>query len=170
MKNLYKLFNECKTEITNCGYDIGCVRNVKSNARFTRRLGQTSIVDEPYSWDENRRRFDIEISEKVLVDDYPTIYTKEVILHELIHTLPGCFNHGERFKAVARTLNMKYGYNISRVASSSSVACLAPQEHKYEIQCPVCGKIFYRDRMSDFVENPNKYRHSTCGKELVRIK
>ena len=44
MKNLYKLFNECKSEITNCGYDTGCVRMVKSNARFTRRLGQTSIV------------------------------------------------------------------------------------------------------------------------------
>ena len=170
MKNLYKLFNECKLEITNCGYDTGCVRMVKSNTRFTRRLGQTSIVDEPYSWDENRRRFDIEISEKVLADDYPTIYTKEIILHELIHTLPGCFNHGEHFKAVARTLNMKYGYNISRVASSSSVACLAPQEHKYEIQCPVCGKIFYRDRMSDFVKNPQDYRHHNCNKELVRIK
>ena len=105
-----------------------------------------------------------------MADDYPTIYTKEIILHELIHTLPGCFNHGEHFKAVARTLNMKYGYNISRVASSSSVACLAPQEHKYEIQCPVCGKIFYRDRMSDFVKNPQNYRHHNCNKELVRIK
>lgn len=170
MKNLFKLFDECKVEMTNCGYDTGYVRNVKSNARFTRRLGQTSIVNDTYSWDENRRRFDIEISEKVLVDDYPTIYTKEIILHELIHTLPGCFNHGERFKAVARTLNKRYGYNISRVASSSSVACIAPQEHKYEIQCPVCGKIFYRDRMSDFVKNPQNYRHSNCGKELIRIK
>ena len=84
MKNLYKLFNECKSEITNCGYDTGCVRMVKSNTRFTRRLGQTSIVDEPYSWNENRRRFDIEISEKVLVDDYPTIYTKEVIISNLL--------------------------------------------------------------------------------------
>ena len=59
---------------------------VKSNTRFTRRLGQTSIVNDADLWDENRRRFDIEISEKVLADNYPTIYTKEVILHELIHT------------------------------------------------------------------------------------
>ena len=28
MKNLYKLFNECKVEIANCGYDTGYVRNV----------------------------------------------------------------------------------------------------------------------------------------------
>ena len=35
MKNLYKLFNECKLEITNCGYDTGYVRMLKSNARFT---------------------------------------------------------------------------------------------------------------------------------------
>ncbi len=170
MKNLFKLFNECVAEIINCGFDTGYVKSITSNSRFTRRLGQTSIVNDYYSWDDSRRRFDIEISDKVLTDEYPTIYTKEVILHELIHTLPGCFNHGEQFKAVARVLNRRYGYNISRVASSSSVACLAPQEHKYEIQCPACGKIFYRDRMSDFVKNPQNYRHSNCGKELIRIK
>lgn len=162
MKNLFKLFNECRAEITNCGYDTGYINSITSNARFTRRLGQTAI--------NGYGRFEIEISNKVLTDDYPEIYTKEVILHELIHTLPGCFNHGDKFKAVARALNIRYGYNISRVASGSAVACLAPQEHKYEIQCPVCGKIFYRDRMSDFVKNPQNYRHSDCGEKLVRIK
>ncbi len=40
---------------------------------------------------------------------------KNTIMHELIHCMPYCNNHGAEFKKYARYINEKLGYNISRV-------------------------------------------------------
>ena len=40
---------------------------------------------------------------------------KNTIMHEIIHCLPYCNNHGEKFKEYAIYINQKLGYDISRV-------------------------------------------------------
>ena len=40
---------------------------------------------------------------------------KNTIMHELIHCMPGCSNHGEYFKKYDYYVNAKLGYDISRV-------------------------------------------------------
>lgn len=37
---------------------------------------------------------------------------KDVLYHEVIHTLPGCFSHGKPFKAVAEHVNREFGANV----------------------------------------------------------
>ena len=37
---------------------------------------------------------------------------RDVLFHELIHTLPGCFDHGRRFRAVAARVNAAYGTDV----------------------------------------------------------
>ena len=55
----------------------------------------------------------IEISPWVMQLDKNII--KNTIMHELIHCMPYCNNHGAEFKKYARYINEKLGYNISRV-------------------------------------------------------
>lgn len=35
-----------------------------------------------------------------------------VLYHEMIHTLPGCFNHGKTFKAIARQVSERYHLSV----------------------------------------------------------
>ena len=42
---------------------------------------------------------------------------KNTIMHELIHCIPFCNDHGIEFKKYAKYINEKLGYNISRVGN-----------------------------------------------------
>lgn len=42
------------------------------------------------------------------------------IVHELLHTCEGCFNHGAKWKYYAEVMNNKYGYQITRIYSHKS--------------------------------------------------
>lgn len=46
------------------------------------------------------------------------------------------------------------------------------EKSKYELKCPKCGHIFYRNRMSKIVKNPGNYWHIEYGENyrLIRIK
>ncbi len=37
---------------------------------------------------------------------------RDVLFHELIHTLPGCFDHGSRFREAAAKVNATYGTDV----------------------------------------------------------
>lgn len=40
---------------------------------------------------------------------------KNTIMHEIIHCMPYCNNHGKEFKKYAKYINKNLGYDISRV-------------------------------------------------------
>ena len=43
------------------------------------------------------------------------------LVHEILHTQPGCMNHGRKWKALAERVNREYPYlNIQRCTSSIS--------------------------------------------------
>ena len=60
----------------------------------------------------------IEISEWVMQLDNQTI--KNTIIHEILHCLPACNNHGILFKSYAKYINKKLGYNISRLGNKEA--------------------------------------------------
>lgn len=41
----------------------------------------------------------------------------QTLLHELLHTLPGCFNHGGLWKRYAQMINKKYNLKIKRCSN-----------------------------------------------------
>lgn len=85
---------------------------------------------------------------------------KSVICHELIHTVPCCFNHRAMFQKYARDINsLNLGYKITRLTSSAEWEELIP--HKYRIRCVDCGKVFYRERLP---KNFSIYTHKCGGK------
>lgn len=99
------------------------------------------------------------------------------LAHETIHTLQGCFNHGENFKWVGRRLASLYdGVTITRTRCDAGYIAWKNQHkphvekpiaYKYKIVCEKCGQTFYRQRLSSIVKNPNNFR---CGKCYGKFK
>ena len=98
---------------------------------------------------------------------------KDTIMHELIHCMPYCTNHGVEFKKYAQVINKKLGYNISRVGNKkedfekSNIEYFEPKEYKYKIICTKCGKIYYRQRLNkNFIK---RYRCGICKGKLELV-
>lgn len=96
----------------------------------------------------------------------------DTLVHEVLHTVPGCFNHGAQWKAAADRMNKAYNYDIERL-STASVANLTDEHRailkRYVIKCHDCGHEIYRQRKSKLVNFPELYTCG-CGGELCRIK
>lgn len=129
-RSLNELYNECIIELKSIGVnifsdDIGRIE-IGISKRNNKRYGVCK-QEEP---DEKSRYIDrirgnkffkygrynfhrIEISPWVMKLDESII--KNTIMHEIIHCMPYCNNHGDMFKKYAGYINEKLGYDISRV-------------------------------------------------------
>ena len=78
--------------------------NIISKVRITnnkKRLGSCRIVQQG-----GHKSYQISISRKTF--ELPGLAVSTMI-HEVIHTLPGCMNHGNKFKRAADLVNVRYG-------------------------------------------------------------
>lgn len=180
-ERLEKLFNECIQELKNIGIDFldeqkigkidisiarrnnkryGCCKQEEPDKAFKTVVGRGWRRTVKY---EKFNVHHIEISKWVLeLDD---IIIKNTIIHELIHCIPFCNNHGLKFKQYANYINQKLGYNISRLGNKkedyekSNVEYAEEKQYKYKIQCTKCGQEYLRLRL-----NKNFTRKYRCGK------
>lgn len=84
---------------------------------------------------------------------------KNVIAHEIIHTVSGCLNHGWKFRYYADLVNRKLNYDIE--VKNTKKEFNPP--HKYKLTCLKCGKIYYRDRI---IHRGDYF----CGKDYGKLK
>ncbi len=129
------------------------------NKRAVRRLGCCKK--------DKNGRFTIELSADLI--DAPEKSCMQTLAHEVIHTCPKCFDHGEKFKKYAALMNSTYGYDISRTASREEMGIEIKTPCRYIIKCEKCGAKTERVKRSPLVDNPARYR-CRCGGKLVRIK
>ena len=126
-EKLKELFYQCLDELDKIGInkDIGKVE-IQVSKRNNKRYGACKQEDPDnetrYIEKIGKKRFikylrykkhTIEISPWVMNLDENII--KNTIMHEIIHCLPGCNNHGKTFKQYAKYINEQLGYDISRV-------------------------------------------------------
>lgn len=90
----------------------------------------------------------------------------ETLAHEVLHTCPGCRNHGERWKDYARRMNQAYGYHITRTSTDKELG-VEERPCKYLLRCDRCGTEFKRFRASPLTRHPERYR-CRCGGRLER--
>lgn len=191
-EKLNRLYRECIKELNMVGIDIldekyygkidisiskrnnkryGCCRQEEPDKRYKAiiKRGRRKIIRY-----ERFNRHHIEISKWVLELEDNII--KNTIIHELIHCIPYCNNHGSEFKKYAKLINNTYGYDISRVGDKkrdyekSNLEYNEGSKYNYRVVCKGCKQEFYRQRINkDFAK---KY---ICGKckskfEVVRIR
>lgn len=184
-EKLNKLYLECISELESIkileGEDIGEIsikiskRNNKRygackqeepdiNSKYIEKIGRRKVVK--YS---KYKKHNIEISPWVLELNEKII--KNTIMHEIIHCIPDCNNHGEKFKKYANYINSKLNYDISRVGNkkedylSSNIEYKENNQYKYEIKCEKCGYTFFRHRCIKNFER--KYRCGKCGGKFI---
>ena len=111
--------------------------------------------------------FVIEITDLGLHGD-----VKSTIVHELIHAVDGCYNHGPKFQEIARLLSSAYNMELGTHAGASEMELSREyriSKAKYVIKCKKCGQIITRQRATRLVKLPMTYSCG-CGGELIRIK
>lgn len=130
-----------------------------------RRWGQCAKENGLYSINISKTLLDERNDEKGLLN---------TLLHELLHTCPGCMNHGKDWKWYAEIVRRETGIDIQRLSSPDMKGVevdLRPvhsHEKKYFIQCDKCGHIFQREKKSKVVQNVANYR-CRCGGDLILL-
>lgn len=130
-EKLEKLYLETIGELRSVGIDINNTKTfgsieIKISKRNNKRYGACKQKDPDsktmYIEKIKRKKYIkygkfnthiIEISPWVM--DLEDKIIKNTIIHELIHCMPYCNDHGEKFKEYAKYINQNLGYNISRV-------------------------------------------------------
>lgn len=99
---------------------------------------------------------------------------RNTIIHELLHSCPGCYDHGLEWQKQANIVMKNFGYLIKPTDSYKEKGIDLYEyansgAFKYTIQCSECGVIYFRKRKSKFVKNYNSYRCGKCGGKLKQI-
>ena len=166
MRNLTKIMLTCMSELDSIGIDYSQnIARITVNHRLSRTLGRCK---------RNGGIFTIEIAPKVAMEDIDPRFLMNVIMHELLHTCPGCFNHGASWKSRAARVNAKLGYHVTttETAANMQAAGITPigkETARYALVCRKCGKMIYRQRWCAALANPEGYRHTGCGGDLYII-
>jgi len=166
MKDYRKLYDECVMEMKRINMDISNqIVKVSVNGRLSRALGRCKAHHTlAGNW------YEIEINPCMLGDEVEVKTTKNTIMHELIHTCPGCMNHGWEWKRRADRVNRMLGYNIQTMSEVETLEAagvvLKKTEYKYGVVCDKCGIIEKRKRWSDTLERIGSYRCGCCRGSL----
>lgn len=186
-EKLKRLYKDCINELKTINIDItdnnliGEI-DIKIAKRNSKRYGccKQEEPDKRFYHTEKRNNKKVKVYDKFnkhhieickwvmeLNDDI----IKNTIIHEIIHCLPECNNHGNKFKQYANVINRKLNYNITRLGNKEEDYKKSNIEFKeeiksynYKIICKQCGQIFYRQRLKrNFIK---VYRCGKCKREI----
>lgn len=164
MKDLIFFANQCINELEAIDVPINNVVEWTVNTRAKGRWGQCRRKNGKYS---------INISSRLLEDDVTEKALKDTIVHELLHTIDGCMNHGTKWLMYAELVNDCYNYNVKRTSTDSDKGIDTKAEKmksKYVFKCESCGQVVARDRASNFTKNYSNYGCARCHKPFVPIR
>ena len=188
-EKLNKLYTECIQELESIGLNIqnkeimgtidikisarnnkryGCCKqeNPDQNYKVIQKVGRHKIIKY-----EKFNVHHIEISKWVMQLNNSII--KNTIMHEIIHCIPFCNNHGKEFKKYANYINTKLGYDITTKGNkeadyiASNIEFKEENNYKYKIVCQNCGQTIYRKRFNKNLIK--KYRCGICGGKLTLL-
>lgn len=92
-------------------------------------------------------------------------------MHEILHTVPGCFNHGKLWKAMADVVNnSSYGYNVKRLAELEDLdKTVIKDRYKYVLKCKRCKKKIGFTKKNKIIKHYKDCR-CQCGGKFKKIK
>jgi predicted SprT family Zn-dependent metalloprotease len=177
MRDLQAEFDRCFQEVLEAGIKPGMIRSVEVNTRAKKRWGQCKVLrmEGPKPVE-----FSININAALLDERARSTALHATIVHEILHTVPGCLDHGPKWKQMAaRYMDHYPQYRIRRTMSKEEAGIVEDggiekslqkrSVYRYALRCRGCGKVVYRMRMSPFVRHPSAYRCARCGGKWERV-
>ena len=174
IKNIKDQIEVCRTQLKEVGYSIGSIRGIEYLLGLNRAYGKCGMCDVG----------ELTVFNLYFNKEYMKYCSKEefeeVIMHECIHTVKGCFNHGKTFHHIASLVNYKYGYNIKTKCSidenkeySARVKELKEKKYSttYRITCCGCNKTFDLYRKNKFINSLLRIRglNNLDSKEKITV-
>lgn len=131
MKDLKKIIEECFAILDDLQIPYDKNVTIKYNGRITKKWGYCRKL---------KLGFEISIAKVLGYSDTPDKTIKSVLLHELLHTCPDCFNHGKQWKKYAKLIKKRYNIKISTTSNAEDMG-INPH---YYIKCRKCDvKAWY---------------------------
>ena len=163
MRDLETYAVTCMEMLDDLSIPYGKILEVTPNTRAGSRWGQCRKTPAGYS---------ININADLLREANDERGLMNTLLHELLHTCPGCMNHGKIWKGYAEQVRLAYGYDVKRCSSAEEKGVTEKtvgrkEDYKYFCRCEKCGYVFKYKRMCKTVENPGRYIHTDCGGRLA---
>lgn len=155
--------DEVLAECDSLNIPYGNITRVYINTRAKYRWGQCQYLAND--------TYEISISEDLLTPDTVS-GLKNTIMHEVLHTIKGCMNHGTNWKQWAELVNSQLGYDVKRTNSAAELNVKRePQTRqiRYKLECTCCGGTVCREKMTRAIKYPQLYKCGKCGGELRRI-
>lgn len=112
-------------------------------------------------------RHTIEVSASLLDAEEQAVC--KVLAHEILHTCPGCANHGAKWQHWAALMSRQFGYDIHRTDSHSALGLEDSRPVRYVVVCARCGSRIPRMKKSPLVLHPERYRCKCGGSLSVEI-
>jgi len=175
MRDLHEVFWNCIGLMDEIGMDYGNITDINVNTRAKRRWGQCHATFVGWSSDgEAKYNYSINISEILLDDRVPIESLQNTIIHEILHTCPGCYNHGAEWKRRAAKVKRELGYDIKRCTDADEKGISDSVKDTYEkpryiVRCKNCGREVKHYRMCDIVKRPYMWRCGKCDGTFERI-
>ena len=167
MYNLNNAFHTCLNMVVDAGINPGNIVEVIPNTRAKCRWGQCKRVNGGYSININVDLLDER-------NDYKGL--ENTLIHEILHTVEGCMNHGPNWKRAADRIKTVYGLEIKRANSKEDKGVTYKREAtrdepvKYILKCVDCGHEYKYQRASRAVKFPERFRCGHCQGRLELIK
>lgn len=162
MRDLQKVVQECLREVEALGIPYGLITKVEVNTRAKSRWGQCRHY-------RHNAYHTININVDLLDERNDINGLKNVIIHEILHTCPGCQNHGTQWKAYAGKVNKAYGYGVKCGNSASELGVKTENQYRYAVRCKECGTVTKSIGMKKYIRYPQNYHCAFCKGSLERI-
>lgn len=165
MKDYISLIEETKKDLDKLAIKYRNVSEFSVNTRAKKRWGQCKKT--------GYNTFEISISSRLLEDDVDNQKVKNVIAHELLHTVQGCYGHKGKWKMLAEYVTRSLPqYMIKTTDSPENIGVIIeqkPKEIRYTVVCKKCGIRIGRTRKSKLITHPERYRCAKCGGKFTVI-
>lgn len=156
-KRLERFYEDACDILDSLDIEYGPVRSVTVNTRAKTRWGQCrhSKFEDIY---------DIEICSRLLAPDVSYTDVMDTVLHELLHCHKDRMCHTGEWKRCAELVNLRYGYDIQRAASSAekNIANDRLSTAKYIVTCNGCGSVSGYLKKGKIVKILLKQPNGTC--------
>lgn len=164
MKNLNETYEKCLAILDSMGIEVGTITDLKTNSRFSSTLGRCHRTRD--YWGDFT--YKIEINPVLLNDGVTQKQLENTMIHELLHTVDGCFSHTGKWLQLARRVNREYGYQIQRQTECELAAKRRDERNpvKYIVACKKCNVEWKYKRWGKVCENLNRCHCPYCHSGL----
>ena len=166
---IQNLFNEWVIKLRENNYPIG--KNINKNLNWLNSYNSYGMC---YYKDNE---YHISISKYMTEKSKKAV--ENTIIHELLHTINDCMDHGRLWKYYSRKIYNEFGYNIKRCGGDKSKEdknillkirmSKIKNKPKYVVKCPCCGRQWTFIRISKCVKNPENFDCLKCKHPLESV-